>query len=80
MSDLKYRSIAELRAQIAQLAKWRADKEREAQVHDARAEQLRAAAQEEEDTASELRHRAHNMGQKEAAARMWLARKELGEA
>jgi len=67
-SDLKHKTPAELRDEIASMSKWRAQKEAEA----AKLEQDAAAMVAE---ASSLRTRAHNLGQREAWARMYLAQK-----
>lgn len=68
MSDLKHKTPAELRAEIANISKWRAGKEAEAKEKEARAASLLVEA-------SQLRQRAYNMGQREAWARIYLAEK-----
>lgn len=76
MSDLKYMTSAQLREEIAGISRWRATKEAEAKAHEGRAATMRAEADEEIRSADELRRRAHNMGQREAQARIYLAQKE----
>lgn len=68
MSDLKHMTLGELRQEISSISSWRARKEAEADDLDRRAEDMRK-------TASELRSRSHNMGQREAWARIYLAQK-----
>lgn len=68
MSDLKHKTPAELRAEIASISKWRAAREAEACEKEAQAEALKREA-------AELRVRSHNMGQREAWARIYLAQK-----
>ncbi len=80
MSDLKHMTPAELRKEIAGISNWRAKKEAEAKALEARAASLRQSADEEDRAAGELRRRAHNMGQREAWARTYLAQKEVANA
>lgn len=68
MSDLKHKTPAELRAEISSISKWRADREAEACRKEAQAEALKQEA-------ATLRVRSHNMGQREAWARIYLAQK-----
>lgn len=68
MSDLKHKTPAELRAEITSISRWRASKEREATEKEAQAASLLVEA-------SQLRQRAHNMGQCEAWSRIYLAEK-----
>lgn len=75
MSDLKHKTPAELRDEIVSISKWRAGKEAEAVAREERAAHLRRQADEEVAAANELRRRAHNMGQREAWARIYLAEK-----
>lgn len=67
MSDLKYMSPGLLREEIASISKWRATKEAEAALLEAKAEEMKQQA-------ASLRLRAHNMGQRECWARIYLAR------
>lgn len=76
MSDLKYMTAAQLREEIASISRWRTTKTAEAQAHEGRAANLRAQADEEMRSADELRRRAHNMGQREVQARIYLAQKD----
>ena len=75
MSDLKHMTVVQLREEIASISKWRANKEVEATGMEDRAERLRKEADSEEAAATELRRRSHNMGQREAWARIFLAQK-----
>ena len=71
MSDLKHRTPEQLRS----LIKWCEQKQAEHRADWAAKEDMVAALQAEID---EHRRTYHNIGQKAAWARIWLARKELG--
>jgi hypothetical protein len=68
MSDLKHRTADELRQEIAGISRWRNQKMAEAVSKEKKAAELIAEA-------AMLRQRAHNMGQREAWARVYLAQK-----
>lgn len=70
MSDLKYRSIADLRSLVGWCVQKRAGHQEAWQ-----AKELAIARLQQE--VAEHRRLYHNIGQKEAAARLHLARKEL---
>lgn len=70
MSDLKYRSPEELR----DIIRWCESKRTTA---DEQRKLKRALIVRLEQEAAELDQKIHNIGQKEAWARIWLARKEV---
>lgn len=72
MSDLKYRSPDELRGIIGWCEDKRATMNEQSKLKRALAVRL-------EEEARQLDHQSHNIGQKEAWARIWLARKETGQ-
>ena len=68
MSDLKHMSADDLRAEILSLSKCRGKYEATWQAHE-------AAIRDLESRIAELRKKHHNLGQREAWARIYLARK-----
>lgn len=70
MSDLKHRSVDDLRAIIRSCENKRAQHERSWKNKEVLIEQLRQEI-------AEHRKAYHNIGQREAWARIYLARKEL---
>jgi hypothetical protein len=69
MSDLKHKSAAELRNLVQWCTQKRASQKSEWEAKEAEVKRLM-------DEAAELRRLYHNIGQKEAWARVWLARKD----
>lgn len=70
MSDLKHKSVEELRAIVWSTSRRRAELEKSWQSMERQVEDLQK-------TIAEQRKTYHNLGQREAWARTYLARKEL---
>lgn len=72
MSDLKHMTVEQLRAEVRSLTSARARYARQWELMEEEIVELQGKIK-------DLRTKSHNLGQREAWARTYLARKELGE-